>query len=1086
MSPAPQQSLRFGPYRVDPARCRLTCGDTDVALPPKAFDLLLLLVRNPNRVLSKSELIGALWPDTFVDEANLSQHVFTLRRALGSQPGGAAYIETVPRRGYVFAAPVSDEAEAAGSPPLARPVIEAERKQATVLPCGVANAGVLAERLGPARLEVLMADLGRLAAEETRRYEGVLHRSRPDAFEAVFGACVVHEDDPRRAVLTAFALQRSVAALVAPPGPDDELPVLRIGVATGPVVVTRRIDDRGVDYSAVGETTRVADLLQQLAAPGTVLISSATRRAIEGYVELERTPLDVEGAPAFRVVGSAPRRAVRPPHLMRRLEPFVGRVHELGLLADVTMRARSGRGQVVAVVGEAGIGKSRLLLEATAAMPDVTVLEARCLSYGSLVPYLPLADLVRAYCGVKEGDSTSDAARAVRTAAGAAGLRDDADAWLLRLLGIGDAGADTASPEAIKARTFDVLRTLLLHASRLRPLAIVVEDVHWIDRTSEEFLGVLVEQIAAARVLIIVTSRPRYQVRWPDRSYVTQITLAPLANAEGEALIAGLARDTPIPPRRSAEIVSKGDGNPFFLEELTRAVLEHGPDCGVPDSVHGVIMARIDRLTETAKRLLQTAAVLGREVPLRLLSAVWRGSSDIAPQLEELCRLEFLDEQAAADERIFVFRHALTQDVTYDSLLARQRRDLHLEAARVLEKLDACRIHEITPTLAYHYARTDLVDEAVTWLVRAADRAARVYANAEACLHLDLARRRLERVPPGPDRSRREVEVALKHASSLYFLGRWKESVEILLPHSATIVRVNEPGLTATYSFWLAHMYTRLGDQRQTAEHVQRAIEAGSCAGDWATVGKAHGVLALDAHWSGNTEDGLAHGAEAVRILRANPEHRWWLGMAYFYLAMNHVLTGDFDDALTEAARADTVGEEIDDPRLRTYAGFLTAWVEASRGDYETALAVGRRSRDQAPDRVSHAYVSLLLGYAFLEAGDHQSARARLEPAGAELESFGFQQWHAWALVLTAETYRRDGSLDAAASFVERGLGIAHRVQYWYAVGFGHRIAARIALDRGRIADACRAFECAFRTFDRVGARFEASRTRDEAARLRH
>jgi DNA-binding winged helix-turn-helix (wHTH) protein/tetratricopeptide (TPR) repeat protein len=1078
-----QQCYEFGAYRVDPAQCRLLRGETHVSLPPKAFDLLLILVRNPNRMLSKRELIEALWPDTFVDDANLTQHVFTLRRALGSQLGGDAYIETVPRRGYIFhaAAREATESAARAESTQQRPVIvDGERKQATVLNCAVINAGVLAERLGPARLETVMTELTGMIAQATLRYEGMLRRTRPDAFEVVFGATLVHEDDPWRAVLTAFATHRGAAALSPAEASDEETPVMSIGIATGPVVITRRVDDRGVEYAAVGETMRIAGLLQQLAEPGTILINDASRRAVEGYVALG-PPLEIGGAAAFLVIGAPPARVTRTPRLMRPLEPFIGRVHELGLLANLATQMRSGRGQVAGVVGEPGIGKSRLLLEFIKAAPDLTALEARCVSYGSLVPYLPLADLLRAYCGVKETDSAEEVARAVRTVAAAAALPTDADTWLLRLLGVGETVNDTVSPEAIKARTFDVLKALFLHAATLRPLVIVVEDIHWIDRTSEEFLGMLVERIVAARVLIIVTFRPRYQMPWRDRSYVTQITLTPLATAEGKALIGAVARKVSIPPHVSAAIVAKADGNPFFLEELTRAVLEHGPEHGVPDTVHGVIMARIDRLPDAAKQLLQTAAVLGREVPLGVLSRVSSGIRDIATALEELCRLEFFYQQAGGDEPVFVFRHALTQDVAYDSLLARRRRDLHLQAARALEELHAGRLDEMTAMLAYHYARTDMVDAAVTWLIRAADRAARVYANAEAILHLDLARRRLDSLPESPDRYRREVEVGLKHAHSLYFLGRWQESVEILRPHHVYLVRLNDSGLTATYSFWLAHMYTRLGDQRQAAEHANRAIAAGTRAGDWATVGKAHGVLALDAHWSGKTHDGVVHGEEAVRLLTAHADQRWWLGMAHFYLAMNHVVTGDFHSALTEAGHAHAIGEQIDDPRLQTYAGFMEAWVEASRGNCDAAMTVCQHSLEQAPDRVSHAFASTILGYALLEAGHHDTARMRLEPLVGEFESFGFPQWQGWAAVLTAETYRLDGAVDIAASFVERGLTVALQTQYWYAVGFGERIAARIAHDRGRLAESSTAFGQALRTFARIGARFEESRTRQEA-----
>ena len=319
-------------------------------------------------------------------------------------------------------------------------------------------------------------------------------------------------------------------------------------------------------------------------------------------------------------------------------------------------------------------------------------------------------------------------------------------------------------------------------------------------------------------------------------------------------------------------------------------------------------------------------------------------------ELAELCRLEFLYEQPGADEPVVVFKHALTQDVAYDSLLARTRRELHLRTAEALVGLYGDR-DDLAATFAYHYARTDLVDEAVRWLIRAADQAARVYANAEAILHLDLAARRLQRLPEGPDRDRRMLEVALRHAHSLYFLGRFRESVEVLLPHEARLARLNEPALTAAYSFWLAHMHSRLGDQRRACDNAARAIEAATRAGDEGTLGKAHGLLALEGHWSGNTADGIAHGRKSLRLLRAHPQQRWWLGMTHFYLAMNHLVQGDFEAALAEANRADAVGKEIGDPRLQTYAAFTVGWVEATRRNERPLLRMSAQPRAGARSR---------------------------------------------------------------------------------------------------------------------------------------
>ncbi len=449
-----------------------------------------------------------------------------------------------------------------------------------------------------------------------------------------------------------------------------------------------------------------------------------------------------------------------------------------------------------------------------------------------------------------------------------------------------------------------------------------------------------------------------------------------------------------------------------------------------------------------------------------------------------MCRLEFLHERPAGDERAYVFKHALTQDVAYDSLLTRTRSELHRRAANALEAIHADRLDDIAATLAYHYARTDLLGEAVTWLSRAADGAARVYANAEAILHLDLAARRLQRLPEGPERDRRMIDVALRQAHSLYFLGRFRDSVDALAPHEARLARLDDAGLKATCSFWLAHMYTRLGESGRARDSAQRAITAATAAGDEATVGKSYGVLATDSYWAGRPQEAIEHGMRSIQLLENRREHRWWLGMSHFYLAFSHRLVGDFEAALADAARADAVGREIDDPRLQTYAGYTVAWVEASRGNHEAAIARGRRSLELAPDRVSRAYASLFLGYALLEAGDHERAQDMFRPALPELEGFPIPYWQSLAETFTGEALRLQGRLDEAAGFVERGIQTATRVGYSYGMGFGHRIAGRLARDRGAEPEASSQLRQALEIFERASAVFEAARTRLDLAEI--
>ena len=356
----------------------------------------------------------------------------------------------------------------------------------------------------------------------------------------------------------------------------------------------------------VGDALRTAALLQQFAEPGDVLISDTTERAVAGHVHTEPAG-QVGRSAAFRVSGLRPhgQAMVRSG---RVLGTFIGRGREVSLLDGLLTQVVAGKGHAVSVVGEPGMGKSRLVYEATRAMAaraeSSIILEGRCVSYGSLVPYLPLIDLLRAHCGVLEDRLAGGDPRGHRRGRAQQWVAGRRGAWLLRLISVVDepAALESLSPEAVKARTFDALRLLFLKASAKRPLVIVVEDLHWIDRTSEEFLATLVGQLLAARILLIATYRPGYRPPWMERSYVTQITIGPLSAGESAELLGSVAGDQGFATEVSTAILQRGEGNPFFLEELARTVVEQGAgDEAIPDTVQGVIMARLDRLNDAAE-----------------------------------------------------------------------------------------------------------------------------------------------------------------------------------------------------------------------------------------------------------------------------------------------------------------------------------------------------------------------------------------------------------------------------------------------------------------------------------------------------
>jgi class 3 adenylate cyclase/DNA-binding CsgD family transcriptional regulator len=1009
-------------------------------------------------------------------------------------------------------------------------VLEGERRQTTVLFCQIVDAPMLAARLGPEAMLALVNRFYELALAEIRPYEGSVNRFLGDGFMALFGAPVAHEDHARRAVLAALGVQRRLRELASAGasqspvvgGPELAAPIrARAGLHTGLVVIGPVGDSQEMHITAVGDTTDVAAELQRAAEPGAILMSEATARQVAGYVRSEAialAPLAGRGEPttAYKLLGVGPRRSplerVGPRPLTRfvgrqremaalhdllsQVEPgpgedatrramsrFVGRDHELAALQQPLAQVESGRGQVVGLVGEPGMGKSRLILEFRRSLAErrVTYLEGRCLSYGSAIPYLPLLDLIRANCGILEGDGPETIAGKIRFGLQEVGLAADEGApYLLQLLGVREGAEALAllSPEGIKARTFETLRQWSLKGSLRRPIVFAIEDLHWIDGTSEEYLASLVESLAGAPILLLCTWRPGYRPPWTHHSYVTQLALRRLSPEDSLSIVASVLQTDRAPAPLAEVILQRAEGNPFFLEELSKAVAEHGElQAGsiVPDTVQGVLMARIDRLPELPRRVLQTASVLGREFSVRLLHAIWDGPGPLAPHLEELTRLEFVFAHTSAEEPGYVFKHALTQDVAYESLLHARRQALHAAAGRALEDQYADRLEEALDRLAHHYARTEEAAKAVDYLARFADKAAKLYANAEAARALEQALPFVERLP-ADERERRLVDLLVRLAGSYYFLGSFRQTVDVLDAHRDGVARVADPLLAGPYFFELAHAHSHLGDYDRAVDYARRAIDEAGRAGDEVTLGKAHYVLAKEGMWAAQFGQGLDHAGQAVERLEQTTA-RWWLGQAHCWQGINRYFLGELDAALISAARGLAIGEELSDHRLQSYAWWNRAWFAATRGDGPEAIAAGRRSLELSPDPLNTAFGHGWTGYAYLENGDYDPAIGLLGQAIRELGEMSYSRLVGWFSGWLGEAYLGKGELDLAEASARRGLEISRDVKFWWAVGVAQRARGMVALARGEHAPAAAHLNEALATFESIQARFDAGRT---------
>src|SRR5262245_34219661 len=609
----------------------------------------------------------------------------------------------------------------------------AERKLVTVLCCTVVSTAAGGTSFDLDILYSVMQELHDLAHDVVRPYGGRLSPTIGDRLLILFGAPAAHEDDARRAVRVAFELHRRVQVHQERLERVCRAPLaFRIGLHTGLVVVGGVRDDTAL-FIVVGDVVSGAMVLQEQAAPGQILCSDTTARLVRGLARLEAVaPCQLPGQSTplmvYTVLEGRGRRAPGWERWERVLSPFVGRERELALLHALLAQVEMGRGQVVGMVGEPGIGKSRLLYEFRQSLEGkrLTYLTGRCLSYGSTTPYLPVLEILRHNCGITETDCPEAITAKVHRALQEVDMAPAA--WapvLLHLLGVQaepDAFA-ALSPEARKARTLAAGLQMCLQGSRRQPLILEMEDLHWVDASSDECLTALVERMAGAAILVLVTYRPGYRPPWVDKSYMTQVALQPLTPPDSlrvvQAVLPPAAQTLPLVPL----VLAKAEGNPFFLEELARAVVEQGTDVAsltVPDTVQAVLTARMDRLPTAAKRLLQAAAVIGKEVALPLLQAVTEASAEaLQGALRSLQAAEFLYETYALTTPVYTFAHVLTQEVAYHSLVRRVRQHYHTRIAHVLET-QFPQIVEMQPAvLAYHYTEAGLAAQAILYWQRA-------------------------------------------------------------------------------------------------------------------------------------------------------------------------------------------------------------------------------------------------------------------------------------------------------------------------------------------------------------------------------
>jgi class 3 adenylate cyclase/tetratricopeptide (TPR) repeat protein len=896
--------------------------------------------------------------------------------------------------------------------------LEGERKQVTVLFADLKGSMELLADRDPEEARKLLDPVLERMMEAVHRYEGTVNQVMGDGIMALFGAPLAHEDHAVRACYAALRMQENVKKYAEEVRRSHGAVIkIRVGLNSGEVVVRAIGSDLRMDYTAVGQTTHLAARMEQLADPGAIVITPDTLALAEGYVEVKSLgPVPVKGlaepVEVYEVTGAGSARTRLQAAARRGLTRFVGRDAELEQLRRAQQVAASGRGQVAAVVGEAGVGKSRLLHEFTHShrLQGWLILESASVSYGKATSYLPVIDLLKGYFKIQDRDDPREIREKVtgKLLTLDESLRPIMPALLALLdVPVEDDAWRTLDPGQRRQRTLDAVKRLLLCEARQQALLLIFEDLHWIDGETQGLLDTLVDSLASARLLLLVNYRPEYQHSWSGKTYYSQIRLDALpAESAGELLEALLGDDSGLAPLKQL-LVKRG--NPFFLEESVQTLVETKALAGergqyrltqpvqaiqVPATVQAILAARIDRLAAEDKRLLQVASVIGKDVPMALLLAIADAPEhEVRAELVHLQAAEFLYETRLFPDLEYTFKHALTHEVAYGSLLHDRRRQLHAGIVDAMEHQYAGRLSEQAERLAHHAVRGEAWEKAVTHLWQAGRNARARSAYRPAVAFLEQAVETLTRLPDTAENAALGIDLICRDLSDpLVILNETQRALNHLRAAARLAEKVGDRARLANVLARTLWPLRADGQYARAVEIGERALALAKEVGD-ARLKALAGMELSSFHDTRLAEALLTEALLALDSLPAgtsDPDSVWLRRRILENLTRVLTTTGRYQEAVAHGEEALRMAEDLGHSAPIAWTLGRLGRVYSCRGDVNRAIELCTRSlalaRERGVDNVIQ-WSSASLGVAYTLDGRTTEAVARLEEAVAAGES---------------------------------------------------------------------------------------------------
>jgi len=888
-----------------------------------------------------------------------------------------------------------------------REKIEGERKQVTVMFCDMEGYTGLTEKLGPEEAYSMMDQVYEILIHKVHDYEGTINELTGDGIMALFGAPIALEDAPQRAIRSALAIHREMSKFSDQLKSESKIPPIkmRIGIHTGPVVVGTLGNDLRVEFKAVGDTVNLASRMEGLADPGTTYVTEDTFKLTEGFFRFEalgekQIKGKEEPVKVYQVIAPSTRRTRFDVSAERGLTLFVGRERELELLLDGLERAKSGKGQAFSIVSEAGCGKSRLLYEFRKAVAneDVNFLEGKCLSYSRGVAYHPVIDILKSNFDIQEGEGDSEIREKVKR--GLEIMKVDKPStlpYLLELLSVKDSGIDqiSMSPEARKDRIIETCRKIVLKGSEVRPLIMAFEDLHWLDKSSEDVLRNHLESIPGSKILLIFTYRPEFVHTWGAKSYHSQLTLHRLSNRESLEMVNHILGTGEIEKGLEELVLEKTEGVPFFIEEFIKSlkdlkIIERKDNAyrlakdiqhlAIPSTIQDVIMARVDSLPERAKEVLQTGSAIEREFSYPLINRVaGLPENELLSHLSALKDSELLYERGIYPQSTYIFKHALTREVVYDSILAKRKKKLHEEIGNTIEELYRDNLSGHYEVLAEHFIKSENYEKGAEYLRLAARRAQKAASFKDAIIHGEKRTSCLEKLPRNEDVEKNIIDsrltLGLYNIQGSYF-NEAKEAIDPIV--DLAVKHGDKRRLSQIYTILGTHSFMSQEDYPKAFQYLQKALKIAEELKDFVT-------LWVASHWMGHAlvencefESALVYLERDLKI-STSANILWSISIMKSCIAMNvYCFQGKADLAYQTSHEGLRLAEESGDTFSKaeayTSCGFsslLKGFLDQAEGYLMQGIAFSERINYSTMSMVASIY----LGETYFDRGEYQKSQ---------------------------------------------------------------------------------------------------------------